>query len=177
MRARFLATMVLAGTALGAIGPARAALVISNGATKNMNCSAGMCTPTAKNAVLNTADLQTMLAASDVTVNTGANAVSIAIGAPVTWASSSRLTLNASSGVSIKAAVVVEGTGALTITPNQGNTGADLNMFPGGTITFWDNSSSLIIAGNIYTLISDLETLNSDVGNHPDGFYALAKDF
>ena len=153
--------------------PAGAAVVISSGATNHMNCSGGVCTPTAKNSVLNASDLQGMLASGDVSVSTGAGAVSIAVSAPLTWASTSRLTLSADNGVSIKAAVVVEGTGAMTLAPS----GGALNFYPGGSIAFWDNSSSLVISGNAYTLVSDIATLASDVQGNPAGFYALAKDY
>jgi len=153
--------------------PASASVVISNKATKHMSCSAGICTPTAKNSVLNAGDLQTMLAGGDVSVNTGTGAVSIAVSAPVTWASTSRLTLSAANVISIRAAVVVEGTGAMTLAPS----GAGLSFYPGGSIAFWDNSSSLVISGNGYTLVGDIATLASDVQADPAGFYALAKDY
>jgi hypothetical protein len=153
--------------------PASASVVISNAATKHMSCSGGVCTPTAKNSVLNAGDLETMLAGGDVTVNTGTGAVSIAVSAPVTWASTSRLTLNAGNVISIRAAVVVEGTGAMTLAPS----GAGLSFYPGGSIAFWDNASSLVISGHSYTLVSDIATLASDVQADPAGFYSLAKDY
>jgi hypothetical protein len=156
---------------------AHAAVVISNDATKHMSCSAGVCSPTAKNAVLNAGDLSTMLATSDVKVATGAGAVAIGVSAPVTWTSANRLTLDANQGVSVKAAVVSEGAGGLTVTLNDGGSGGNLMFFPGGSITFWDNSSSLIIAGNLYTLVSDIATLAAGVASNPSGFYALAKDY
>jgi hypothetical protein len=164
-----ISTLALAALAC----PASASVVISNKATKHMSCSGGICTPTAKNSVLNVGDLQTMLASGDVTVNTGTGAVSIAVSAPVTWASTSRLTLSAANVISIRAAVVVEGTGAMTLAPS----GAGLSFYPGGSIAFWDNVSSLVISGHGYTLVSDIATLASDVQANPAGFYALAKDY
>jgi hypothetical protein len=166
MKTLAVSTLVLAAFA----SPANAAVVISSGATSHMTCASGVCTPTAKNAVLNAGDLQTMLATSDVSVNTGAGALSIAISSPLTWASTSRLTLNGTQGVAIRASVVVEGTGGLTLA------GGALNFYPGGSIAFWDNTSSLVIAGNAYTLVSDLATLASDVESNPNGLIALAKD-
>ena len=44
-------------------------------------------------------------------------------------------------------------------------------------MTFWDLSSSLIVNGNSYTLVGDIETLASDIANNPAGFYALANDY
>jgi hypothetical protein len=169
MKSLAISVLVLAALA----SSANAAVVISKKATKHMSCASGVCTPTAKNAVLNVGDLQTMLAASDVSVNTGAGAVSISINAPLTWTSASRLTLAASNGIAIKAAVVVEGTGAVTLTPS----GGALNFFPGGAISFWDNTSSLIISGQAYTLVSDIATLAGDIAVNRSGFYALAKDY
>jgi hypothetical protein len=169
MRRLAISVLVLAALA----SSANAAVVISKKATKHMSCASGVCTPTARNAVLNAGDLQTMLAASDVSVNTGAGAVSISLDAPLTWTSTSRLTLAASNGIAVKAAVVVEGTGAVTLTPS----GGALNFFPGGSISFWDNTSSLIISGHAYTLVSDIATLAGDIAANHFGFYALAKDY
>jgi len=158
--------------------PADAAVVISSGATSHIRCAHGVCTPRSKNAVLNVTELQNLLANSDVTVTTGsAGAVAIAVSSPLTWASAHRLTLDSVGNVSIKAAVVSEGTGGMTITPDDGGTSGGLIISPGGSISFWDNSSSLIVAGNAYTLVSDIGTLALDVASSPSGFYALAKDY
>jgi hypothetical protein len=168
----------LALVSLVAAAPAaHAAVVISDAATKHMSCSAGVCSPTAKNAVLNAGDLATMLAASDVKVTTGAGAVAIGVSAPVTWTSANRLTLDSNQGVAVKAAVVSEGIGGLTVTLNDGGTGGDLTFFPGASISFWDNASSLVVDGNSYTLVSDIATLAADIAAAPSGFYALAKDY
>ena len=51
---------------------AQASVQISSNPTHNMNCTGGVCTPTAKNADLNATDLANMLATSDVKVVTGA---------------------------------------------------------------------------------------------------------
>jgi len=171
-----LAISALALSALCA--PASAAVVISTGATSHVHCAHGVCAAAHKNAVLNVTQLQNLLASGDVTVTTGgAGADAIAITAPLTWASTSRLTLDSTGSVSIKAAVVSEGTGGVTIKPNDGGSGGDLNIYPGGSITFWDNASSLVIGANTYTLVSDVGTLASSVTASPSGFYALAKDY
>src|SRR5580698_837340 len=91
--------------------PASADVVISSGATKNMSCSAGVCTPTAAKAVLNATDLANMLAAGDVTVATGAGAVTIAVDAPFSWTSASRLTLEAQESVNVSAVMAAAGPG------------------------------------------------------------------
>jgi hypothetical protein len=156
---------------------AHAAVTISSGATANMNCAAGVCMPTAKKAVLNTSDLETMLAQGDVTVTTGNGAVTITLTAPLAWASMSRLTLDAAQNVSFQSVLTVQGSGALTILTDTGGTGGDLIFFPGGHADFWDLSSSLIVEGKSYTLVGDIDTLAGDAHADLNGNFALAADF
>src|ERR1051326_1700286 len=92
-----------------------AAVNISDKPTKNMSCSADVCSPTAKKAVLNVGDLANMLQAADVTVPTGSGAITMEITSPLSWASASRLTLDANCNVSVKAPVTVAGPAGLTI--------------------------------------------------------------
>ena len=80
---------VLAGTA------ARADVTISKKPTQNMSCVAGVCSPTASNAVLNVNDLTDMLASGDVKVTTGSGATNILVKDTLGWTSTSRLTLDA----------------------------------------------------------------------------------
>jgi len=157
--------------------PAHATVVVSNGATSHMDCAAGLCAPTAKNAVLNAGDLQTMLASSDVKITTGSGAAEIHVTAPVTWTSANRLTLDARRSIAIRAAVVSQGTGGVTIATNDGGSGGALIFVSGGTISFLSNASSLIIGGNAYTLVSDLTSLESAVAGNKFGRFALAKDY
>jgi hypothetical protein len=158
------------------IGAADASVVISGAPTRNMNCAAGVCSPTAKNSVLNASDLAAMLGTSDVKVTTGSGAVMIAVTAPLSWGSSNRLTLDAQQTVSIRAAVIAEGTSGVTITLDEGAAGS-LDFYPGGSITFWDTASGLVIDGDAYTLVNDIATLASDIASNPAGFYALARDY
>ena len=69
----------------------QAAVTISTNATKNIGCSGGICTPSAKKANLNVDELEGMLASSDVTVKTGAGAISIGVLKPLAWSSTHRL--------------------------------------------------------------------------------------
>ena len=69
MRAQYL--FVAATAALLAATSAQASVQISADPTQNMNCTGGVCSPTAKNAVLNATDLANMLATVDVKVVTG----------------------------------------------------------------------------------------------------------
>src|SRR3954470_22342012 len=97
-----------------------ASVTISTKATQNMSCAAGVCSPTAKQAVLNVIDLTNLLAAGDVKITTGAGAVNITVESPFSWTSTSRLTLDANYNVTFHAPVTVAGTGAVTITYNNG---------------------------------------------------------
>jgi len=168
------AFLVAAAAACALATPAQAAVTISTAATKNENCSGGVCTPTAKSANINVGDLQAMLATSDVTVKTGAGAVAIGVNTPLTWSNTHRLTLDSIEFVHIKAAVVIEGTGALTLTTNDGGTGGDLVIEDGGTINFWDLNSNLIVNGTPYTLVNDIDTLAAGIAANPSGSFALA---
>src|SRR4051794_18503590 len=107
-RALLLASAAVFATA----GSAHAAVVISTGATQNMSCSAGVCTPTAPKAVLNVGDLANMLASGDATVATGTVAKDIRFAAPLSWTSISRLTLDARKSIAFEQPVTVAGPGA-----------------------------------------------------------------
>ena len=166
------ATAVLISTA------ANADVSISKKPTQNMNCNAGVCTATAQKAMLNVGDLQTMLASGDVAVKTGTLAKDIAIDQPLSWTSTSRLTLDAQQSVVVRKPVTVAGTGALTITTNDGGqTGQFRIALEHGRIQFADLASSLVINGNAYTLVKDIHTLAADIEANPNGFYSLADDF
>jgi hypothetical protein len=174
MMSRISTALVLA---VLAACPARAAVTISGGATTHMNCSAGVCSPTSKNAVLNAGALQGMLASGDVTVETANGAEAIGITAPLTWASASRLTLSSVHSVSFKAQVIVEGTGGLSLITDGRQPGGDVLFYPGGSVTFWDMSSSLVIDGTAYTLVNDVATLVAHTAADRSGAYALARDY
>jgi hypothetical protein len=156
-------------------GSAQASVTISTGATKNMNCSAGVCSPTAKQAVMNVNDLTNMLAAGDVKITTGAGAVTITVESPFSWTSTSRLTLDARYNVSFRAPVTAAGQGAVTIVTNDGGSGGDLIFFPGAALDFWNTSSSLIIDGSSYTLVNNIGALRKAAYANPQGFIALVR--
>src|SRR5690348_12284716 len=80
--------------ALLSASAAQASVVISTDATQNMSCSAGVCSPTAKKAVLNVNDLTNMLATGDTKVTTGSGAQTITVASPFSWTSTHRLTLD-----------------------------------------------------------------------------------
>ena len=57
---------------IAASGSARAEVLISSGATANIACVSGVCTPTKKSAVLNVTQLQSLLASGNVKVRRAA---------------------------------------------------------------------------------------------------------
>jgi hypothetical protein len=173
---------VLAGAA-GILGlcsvstAASADITISSKPMQNMSCQAGVCTATAKKAVLDVGDLHNMLAGGDVVVKTGARAKDIDIDQPLTWASTSRLTLDAQRSVTVNKPVTVAGSGAVTITDNYGASDGDLYFFSKGKVTFFDVASSLVINGQTYTLAADLPSLASKMNISQNGFFALSSDY
>ncbi len=159
--------------------PARADVNISDKPTQNMVCDSGVCTPTAQKAILNVGELADMLASGDVTVNTGGSlAKDISIEAPLSWTSTSRLTLDAFQSVTVKKAVTVAGQGALTIATNNGGKNGEFAVLSErGSIQFWDLNSSLVIDGQSYTLVRNIKRLADEIADNPSGFYALAKPY
>jgi len=168
---------VTAAAAALIVMPAQADVQISASSTAHVRCSGSVCTPTAKNAVLNATDLANMQAASDVKVVTGNGAVSISVSASFSWTSTHRLTLDAHDDVTFGTPVVVAGQGGVTIVTSDGGTGGDLIFLDGGKLDFWDAASSLVVNGANYTLVSDIATLARDIKAVPSGNYALAKDY
>jgi hypothetical protein len=172
-----MSTLLVSVSAMALGNAAFADVEISNKPTSNMSCGSGVCTATAQKATLNVGDLATMLASGDVAVKTGSVAKDIDIDQPLQWTSTARLTLDAQQSVTIDKPVTVAGTGALTITTNDGGSGGDLLFENKGSVTFWDTSSSLVIDGQNYTLVKDIATLAADIAANPSGFYALANSY
>lgn len=161
----------------GAPQAAHADLTISQGKTRHMTCSGGVCSPNAADAVLNTTDLANMLASTDVEVSDNLQE-SIVVKTSFGWASTSRLTLHPTAGsVVIEKPVMVTGTGAVTVTTSDPGDLDVLTFEDKGAITFWDTASNLTVNGNSYTLVGDIGTLAADIAANPSGFYALANDY
>jgi hypothetical protein len=155
----------------------QAGVDISTKPTQNMSCASGVCSPTAKKAVLNVNDVTTALAAGDLKVTTGSGAEDIHIDAPFSWTSVSRLTLDAQRSITIEKAVVVAGPGGLTLTTNDGGTGGDYWFDAGASVTFWDLNGRLIINGQSFTLVKDIKTLASAIVANSSGFFALSNNY
>jgi hypothetical protein len=164
------------GSALLA-GASHAAVSISTGATQNMNCGAGVCAPTAKAAVLNAGDIESMLASGNLTVTTtgtGVEAKDIDIKTAVSWSTGSALTIDAHQSITIDQPVSVQGLAALTLT--TGNKGA-LSFGKHGNVTFANLSSSLTINGAGYTLANSIKSLSAAIAANPSGAFAFANSY
>src|SRR4051794_21180291 len=116
---------ILTGALLVSSAVAHADVEISNKPTSNMSCAAGVCTATAQKAVLNVGDLANMLSTGDAAVKTVLVAKDIDVDQPLTWTSASRLTLDAQRSVTVKKQITVAGSGALTVTTNDGGADGD----------------------------------------------------
>jgi len=174
---RALATPLAAAALLCVATAAQAAVTISTRATRNMSCTGGVCTPTAPKANLNVTDLANMLAANNVTVKSDSAANDIEFKAPLSWTSTSRLTLDSYSSIVFQQPVTVAGTGALTIVTNDGGSSGDFWFEKKGRVEFWDLHSNLIVNGNSYTLVKTIKQLAKVIAKNPSGFYALTKDY
>jgi hypothetical protein len=156
--------------------PAHASFFISANPTTNVSCTAGYCTPTAQMATLNATDLANMLATSDVTVATGNTVKDIFVKASFGWTSTHRLTLDAHRSITVERPVVVSGPGGLTLNTNEGSKSGVLSFGPKGRVAFWDTSSSLVVNGIAFTLVSDVGGLASAIAGNSAGNFALAGD-
>ncbi len=165
-----------------ALYPATAAVTISTASTENMSCANGVCTPTAKNAVLNVTDLTNLLASGNVTVNTGSGQLArhvedIFVDAGFSWTSASGLTLDAYRSITVKQPVSVTGTAGVVLTTNDGGTNGYLSFISNGSLSFFATSNSLTIDGTAYTLVNSLSSLASAVAANPGGAYAFASNY
>ncbi|HSC18034.1 MAG TPA: hypothetical protein VLC74_03880 [Rhizomicrobium sp.] len=172
----------LIGATLLLATAARADLVISNDATQNVTCSAGVCTPTAKKAVLNVNDLTAMLASGDASVKSGNIAQDIDIKAAISWTSASRLTLDSYHSIAFEKPLTVAGSsGALTITTSDGGSGGDFAFYGKGHVEYWDvtrDRTRLIINGNQYALVKSSKGISGKFRRGGfDHYVALAKSY
>jgi hypothetical protein len=156
---------------------AHAAITISTHKTRDESCSGGVCTPTGPNPNIRVKDLEKLLSHSDMTIVTGQGSTGIGVLDPLSWTSSHRLTLDANQSIHVRAPLVVEGTGAVTLITNDGGTGGDYTFDAPGAINFWDTASSLVVNGMSFTLVKDIQTLAGDIAANPSGNYALAGSY
>jgi The GLUG motif len=172
---RNLHCAIIIGTALAAAS-ANAAVEISAGPTANMTCSAGVCTPTAKQAVLNVSDLASMLASGDATIRTTSQAQDIEIDAKLSWATR-HLTLDSYRSIFFNKPFEINRAGALTITTNDGGVDGDFRFFGKGRVEFRDITSNLTVNGQRYVLAKSVSQIRKLIhrGRGAD-YIALAND-
>lgn len=159
---------------------AHADVTISTAATQNMNCANGVCSPTASDAVLNVADLESLLVSGNVEVTTtgsGVQANNIDVQAALGWGSNSALALDAYDSIAVDRPVSVTGTAKVTLTTNDGGSGGALSFGAKGNMTFADLSSSLTINGAPYVLVDSVATLAAAIAAKPKKNYALANSY
>jgi hypothetical protein len=99
---------------------AQAEVTISDQPTRAIKCAKGVCKPKKAKANLNVTDLANMLAAGDVKLVSDSAAIDIRFTAPLSWTSTSRLTLDSYRSIIFEQPVSVAGTGAVTIATNDG---------------------------------------------------------
>ena len=161
--------------------PCQASITISGGATHYMNCSGGVCSPTADKAILNVADLEKLLESGSTTVTTtgsgGIQAGDIFVAAALTWTSTNALTLDANRSLVIEQPVSVDGVAGLNLVFNTGGNGGPLEFRSRGHVTFSSLSSTLTINGATYALVNSVKTLASAIATNPAGDYALADSY
>src|SRR5580700_9225987 len=124
-RQNITACMAMAAASAAATG-AQGDVTISSGTSKDMVCSAGVCSPTSTDAVLNTGDLETLLAAGNVMVTTtgsGVQADDILVSKAFRWVNSASLTLQAHRSITIDKRILVEGRAGVVLTTNYGGHG------------------------------------------------------
>jgi hypothetical protein len=179
-----VATSVLALTAsttgAAAGGSAHYGITITTAATRNVSFSGGVYQPTGEHATLNIGDLENALANGNVEVTTGNGNKGQQFGdlhvevAALTWASSFGLTLDAYHSIFVDAPVVDAGTGALTLTTNDGGSGGVFRYGSGGYFTIENLSAAVTINGHAYTPVNTVASLAHAIEANPSGNYAIA---
>jgi hypothetical protein len=151
---------------------ASADLVISSGATSQVQCTNGKCTPTAADAVLNYKDLRTLLSQGDLQIVAHVNTPNIRIEKSFAWANTHQLVLDASGILEFDRTVVAQGT-------KSGVTLRYLTLIFGtnAALQFADTASTLNVNGTSFTLVASIADLAGAIGTNSKGHYALAHDY
>ncbi|HEY3637686.1 MAG TPA: hypothetical protein VGK90_06005 [Rhizomicrobium sp.] len=172
--------LILSAAAFIPLSSALADVTISNAPTQNISCSSGVCGPTAMDAVLNSNDLQKMLAAGNVSISTtgsGVQANNIVIASKFAWKASYDLTLDAYDSITVNAPVTVKGKASVTVQTNDGGTGGVFVFGPQGRMDIRNLATSLVINGASFVLVSSVSSLASAIRANPSGSFALADNY
>jgi len=155
-----------------------ATFLISNGTTKNVSCSGGVCEATRQNAVLNVGDLENLLADGNVEVTTGTKGSGVAdlqILKDLSWTSAATLTLSVNGYIYVSRPVSIAGSGNLILDDNTAGNGGDVIIAPKTSITFATTASQLQINGTNYKLENKIVNLANDINANPSGAFALSQ--
>jgi hypothetical protein len=156
------------------VSPAYAELTVSTAPTSEVTCTNGICTTTGKHAVLNVSQLESLLAAGNVSV-VGlfrGNDAKLAISAGISWASANTLTFSNFETISLNNTIAMDGTGGLTVVSS-----GPVSYGPGGNITSLSTANNLFINSISYTLVDTIGELAADIAANPTGDYALAGSY
>lgn len=171
------APVLALGLFLAGMEGASADLSISHDSTVNVSCSDGVCTATAKRAVLNVNDLTAMLASGDTKVVTGGGADDILVEAPLGWSSASVLTFDSMRSITVDRAITVKGPGGLGFVTNDGGVNGRLSFGVTGRVSFEGRGGSLTINQQSYALAANISKLARLIAANPNGGYALADNY
>jgi hypothetical protein len=152
-------------------------VTISTKATKNMQCSGGVCTPTSSIAILNITQLTNMLVDEGVTVGTSAQAPDIFVNAPFSWTSANGLSLQAIGNIVVNKSVSDAGPAPLNLQYNVNGGGGTLSFGAKGHIGFLSTGNPLTINGQSYILANTIQLLAQLIARNPSGDFALSANY
>ena len=89
-------------------GTASASVVISAAPTSNMSCAGSVCSPTARDAMMNVSDVTTFLAAGSVTIKSNDTARDIVVKAAIRWTNDGALILDSKRSVTVERPVIAD---------------------------------------------------------------------
>ena len=133
----------------------------------------------ADNSILSVTDLTAALNSANVVVSTGSTgsqAGDITVAAPIAWASTARLTLQAGGSIRVNADIDVQGGGKVALLNAQAGNGGEISYAIGASINFANGQAgqALAINGLGYTLVygtAGLAAMNGSTFR-----FALAQD-
>ena len=152
-------------------------VTVSGKATKNIQCSGGVCTPTSAIANLNVGDLTRLLGDENVTIATTAQAPDIFVNAPFSWTSANGLTLQAIGNIVVNKAVLDAGPAPLNLQYNVTGGGGALSFGGKGHISFLSTGNPLTINGQGYILANNIQLLAQLITRNPSGSFALSDNY
>jgi len=166
MRETFVMAALFLAAVAGATG-AQANFIISKAPTQNVSCSNGLCVPIGRDPVLNVGDLQALLAAGNIEINTDngkIHARNIYVETSLAWSAATALTLDQE--LIVDKTISMNGSGSL-FAYNRFQFGHN------GKIQCADVSCNF----NGYTSVNSLQGLASAIAANPGGGFALVHSY